>query len=156
MKVLEKELDKEEIYPAPLKVLEGGQGAKVIVKGKTFINLSSNNYLGLINHPRVKEAVKKVIDEFGVGSGAARSLTGTMALHEKLERRLAAFKRKEAALLFPTGCSANQGTIEALMKKGDLVFSDELNHASIIDGSRLSRAAIKVYPHKDMKVLEKL
>ncbi len=156
MKTLEKELDKEGIQPIQLRVLERGQGARISVNGKKFINLSSNNYLNLINHPHVKEATKKIIDEFGVGSGAARSLTGTMALHEELEEKLAAFKRKEAALLFPTGCLANQGTIEALMNKGDIIFSDELNHASIIDGCRLSRATINIFPHKNMSDLENL
>lgn len=139
-----------------LTVLETAQGPRVKIEGREVINLCSNNYLGLLSHPKLKIRAREAMEKFGVGSGAARGIGGTMTLHEELELKLAEFKKTEASLIFQTGYLANQGTIPALVGKGDTIFSDELSHASIIDGSRLSRAEIKVYPHKDMDTLKKL
>ena len=113
------------------------------------INLSSNNYLGLTTHPRLKEKALAAIEQFGVGTGSVRTIAGTMAIHMELERRLAEFKKTEAAVVFQSGFAANAGTVAAILTKEDFVISDELNHASIIDGARLSRATIKVFPHRD-------
>jgi len=132
-----------------LRVLESEQGARAVIDGKEVINLSSNNYLGLTTHPRLKEAALKATEKFGVGSGAVRTIIGTMSLHLELERRLAAFKRTEAVLVFQSGFTANLGVIPAIIGREDAVISDELNHASIIDGCRLSRAKIYVYKHAD-------
>ncbi len=137
-----------------LRVLTTGQGPWVDIEGRRVLNLSSNNYLGLAAHPRVKEAAARGARSYGCGSGASRLLCGNMSLHEELEKRLAAFKGKEAALLFSSGYAANVGTLSCLLGPGDYVFSDELNHASIIDGCRLSRARIEVYPHRDLASLE--
>jgi glycine C-acetyltransferase len=115
------------------------------------VNLSSNNYLGLPTHPTLRERAIAAVEEYGVGSGSVRSIAGTMQLHMELERRLAEFKQTEAAVVFQSGFAANAGTVAALLTKDDVVISDELNHASIIDGCRLSRAAIKVFPHKNAK-----
>jgi len=122
-----------------IRTLSSPQGAWLVVDGKRVLNFSSNNYLGLANHPRLVEAAKKAMDEYGVGPAAVRSIAGTMDLHLELERRLANFKGVEAAITFQSGFTANLATIPALVGKGDVIFSDELNHASIIDGSRLSR-----------------
>lgn len=158
MKFLDEALDnlrKNKIF-RELTVIEGAQGPRVKIGGKEVINLSSNNYLGLNTHPKLKEAALEAIEKYGVGSGAVRTIAGTLDIHKKLEERIAEFKNTEAVVLFQSGELANQGTIQSIMGKDDVIFSDELNHASIIDGCRLSRAEIKVYPHKDMEVLENL
>jgi glycine C-acetyltransferase len=133
-----------------LRILEGRQQASSQFDGRTVVNLSSNNYLGLTTHPRLVEAAIQAIRDFGVGSGSVRTIAGTMAIHMELERRLAAFKKTEAVVVFQSGFAANAGTVSAILTKDDVVISDALNHASIIDGCRLSRAAIKVFPHKDV------
>jgi glycine C-acetyltransferase len=133
----------------PLRVLAGRQEARATIDGRAVVNLSSNNYLGLTTHPRLVERAIQAIRDYGVGSGSVRTIAGTMSIHVELERRLAAFKRTEAAVVFQSGFTANAGTVQALLTKDDVVVSDELNHASIIDGCRLSRATIKVFPHKD-------
>ena len=133
-----------------LRVIEDEQRAKTVVDGKTAINLSSNNYLGLTTHPRLREKAVEAIERFGVGTGSVRTIAGTMAMHIELERRLAEFKQTEAVVVFQSGFTANAGTVSAILSKEDVIISDALNHASIIDGCRLSRAAIKVFPHKDM------
>src|SRR5579872_1903780 len=132
-----------------LRVLDGEQKAHASVDHRSVVNLSSNNYLGLTTHPRLRERALAAIREFGVGSGSVRTIAGTMAVHMELERRLAAFKKTEAVVVFQSGFAANAGTVAAVLTKDDVVVSDELNHASIIDGCRLSRAAIKVFPHKN-------
>jgi len=137
-----------------LKVLEGRQGAVVRIRGKEFINLSSNNYLGLTNHPRLCDAAIKATKEFGVGAGAVRTISGTMRLHAELEERIAKFKNTESSIVFQSGFNANIGTISAVVGEGDLIISDELNHASIIDGCRLTKAERKIYKHKDLESLE--
>ncbi len=133
-----------------LRVIEDEQRAKTVVDGKTAVNLSSNNYLGLTTHPRLREKAIEAIERFGVGTGSVRTIAGTMAMHIELERRLAEFKQTEAVVVFQSGFTANAGTVSAILSKEDVIISDALNHASIIDGCRLSRAAIKVFPHKDM------
>jgi glycine C-acetyltransferase len=114
------------------------------------VNLSSNNYLGLTTHPKLRDAALDAVRTFGVGSGSVRTIAGTMEMHMELERRLAKFKNVESVVVFQSGFSANAGTVAAILTKDDVVISDELNHASIIDGCRLSRATIKVFPHKDV------
>ena len=133
-----------------LRVLDGEQASHATFDHKSVVNLSSNNYLGLTTHPRLREAALKAVRDFGAGSGSVRTIAGTMALHMELEERLAAFKKVEAVVVFQSGFAANAGTVSAILSKEDVVVSDELNHASIIDGCRLSRAAIKVFPHKDV------
>ena len=133
-----------------LRVLEGEQKSDATFDGRQVVNLSSNNYLGLTTHPRLRERALDAIRTFGVGSGSVRTIAGTMDIHLELERRLAAFKRTEAVVVFQSGFAANAGTVSAILTKDDVVVSDELNHASIIDGCRLSRADIKVFPHKDV------
>ncbi len=130
--------------------LAGEQAPVCVYDGRRVINLCSNNYLGLANHPRLKEAARRAIDAYGVGSGAVRTIAGNMEIHQVLERRLAAFKRTEAVLLYQSGFTANAGTVAAILGKEDVVVSDELNHASIIDGCRLSGADRKIFPHKDV------
>ncbi len=124
--------------------------------GREVINLASNNYLGLANHPKLVEAALDATRKFGVGSGAVRTISGTMTLHLELERRIAAFKRVEAAVVFQSGFTANAGTVAAILGKEDHIVSDELNHASIIDGARLSRASIHVFPHRDAAAAERI
>jgi glycine C-acetyltransferase len=138
-----------------IRSLGSPQGAWLIVDGKRVLNFCSNNYLGLANHPRIVAAAKNAMDEFGVGPGAVRTIAGTMGLHVKLDQRLAAFKGVESAISFQSGFAANLGTIPALVGKGDAIFSDELNHASIIDGCRLSRAKIIRFAHCDAEDLER-
>jgi len=133
-----------------LRVLEGEQKSDATFDGRQVVNLSSNNYLGLTTHPRLRERALDAIRTFGVGSGSVRTIAGTMDIHLELERRLAAFKRTEAVVVFQSGFAANAGTVSAILTKDDVVVSDELNHAIIIDGCRLSRADIKVFPHKDV------
>jgi glycine C-acetyltransferase len=143
-----------------LRILEDEQKAKTTIDHRQVVNLSSNNYLGLTTHPRLREAALEATRRLGVGSGSVRTIAGTMDIHMELERRLAEFKRTEAVVVFQSGFAANAGTVAAVLSKEDVVVSDELNHASIIDGCRLSRATIKVFPHKDAaaarKVLESL
>jgi len=131
------------------RLVSGPQGPHVLLDGKPVLLLCSNNYLGLADHPRVREAAAEAAMRWGVGAGASRLVSGTMTIHRRLEERLADFKGREAALLFGSGYLANVGTISALARPGDVVFSDELNHASIIDGCRLSRAEVFVYDHCD-------
>src|SRR5690554_7495074 len=140
-------------YP---RVIEGPQGPRAVFDGKEVVNLSSNNYLGLANHPKLREAARRAVDTYGAGSASVRTIAGTMSLHTELERRLAAFKRTEAALVYQSGFTANSGTVSAILGREDVIISDELNHASIIDGSRLSRATIKIYPHKDVAAMRRL
>ena len=132
-----------------LRVLDEGQAARTRVDGRDVVNLSSNNYLGLTTHPRLKEKALAALEQFGVGTGSVRTIAGTMQIHMELERRLADFKKTEAAVVFQSGFAANAGTVAAILTKEDYVISDELNHASIIDGARLSRASIKVFPHRN-------
>src|SRR6187549_2892324 len=139
-----------------LRVLEGEQKAKSTFDHRQVVNLSSNNYLGLTTHPKLRERALDAVREFGVGSGSVRSIAGTMSIHMELERRLAAFKKTEAVVVFQSGFAANAGTVAAILTKDDVVISDELNHASIIDGCRLSKAAIKVFPHKDADAARKI
>jgi len=133
-----------------LRVLDSEQAARTRVDGREVVNLSSNNYLGLTTHPKLRERALAALVQFGVGTGSVRTIAGTMAIHMELERRLAEFKKTEATVVFQSGFAANAGTVAAILTKDDFVVSDELNHASIIDGSRLSRASIKVFPHRDV------
>ena len=139
-----------------LRILEDEQKAHTTFDHRSVVNLSSNNYLGLTTHPKLRERALKAIEEFGVGSGSVRTIAGTMAIHMELERRLAEFKKVEAVVVFQSGFAANAGTVSAVLSKEDVVISDELNHASIIDGCRLSRATIKVFPHKDVDAARKV
>ncbi len=137
-----------------IRTIESAMDGWVVINGREMLNFCANNYLGLANHPRLKAAAKDAIDEYGVGPGAVRSIAGTITLHDKLEQALAEFKHAEACLTFQSGFTANLATIPALVGKEDVIFSDELNHASIIDGCRLSRAKIVGYAHNDMADLE--
>jgi len=137
-----------------IRTLGSPQGAWLMVDGKKVLNFCSHNYLGLANHPRIVAAARKAMEEYGVGPGAVRTIAGTMDLHVRLDERLAAFKGVDAAITFQSGFTANLGTIPALVGKGDVIFSDELNHASIIDGCRLSGAKIIRYAHCDAADLE--
>jgi glycine C-acetyltransferase len=139
-----------------LRILEDEQKPTTTIDHRQVVNLSSNNYLGLTTHPRLREAALDATRRFGVGSGSVRTIAGTMDIHMELERRLAAFKKTEAVVVFQSGFAANAGTVAAVLTKDDVVVSDELNHASIIDGSRLSRATIKVFPHKDVDAARKI
>ena len=132
------------------RLLESPQEAVARYDGREVINLCSNNYLGLANHPALKAAALEAVARFGVGSGAVRTIAGNMSIHQELETELAGFKHTEATLLYQSGFSANAGTVAAILEKGDVVVSDELNHASLIDGCRLSGADKKIYPHKDV------
>jgi glycine C-acetyltransferase len=131
------------------RTLEGPTGARARFDGRDVINLASNNYLGLANHPRMNAAAAKAAAELGAGTGAVRTIAGTMTAHRELERRFAWFKHAEDALMFQSGFTANAGTVAAILDREDVIVSDRLNHASIIDGARLSRAEIKVFEHKD-------
>jgi len=139
-----------------IRTLGSAQGAWLTVDGKQVLNFCSNNYLGLANHPRLVERAKKVMDEYGVGPGAVRTIAGTMTIHRELESRMATFKHSEAAISFQSGFVANLATITALVGKEDAIFSDELNHASIIDGCRLSGARIVRYDHCSALSLEQV
>jgi glycine C-acetyltransferase len=149
------ELKEQGVY-RKLTVLGSASGPRCIINGKNVINLSSNNYLGFANHPRLKAAAIKGIEEWGVGAGAVRTIIGNMAIHEELEAKLAKFKHVEAVLTFQSGFTANAGCIPAVTDKGDVIITDELNHASIIDGCRLSKADVVRYKHSDMADLEKV
>jgi glycine C-acetyltransferase len=139
-----------------LRVLDDQQAPVCHYDGKEVINLASNNYLGLANHPKLIEAAIKATRELGVGSGAVRTIAGTMRIHMELEEKIARFKNVEACVVFQSGFAANAGTVSAILGKEDFILSDELNHASIIDGARLSRATIKVFRHKDAAHCEQL
>jgi glycine C-acetyltransferase len=145
-------LRRENLY-RPLRVMSSAQGPIVTVDGREAVSLASNDYLGLTHHPRLREAALEALREFGVGSGAVRTIAGTMTLHEDLERALAAFKGTEAVLTFQSGFTANTGVIPTITGESDLIVSDALNHASIIDGMRLSKAPRKVFPHGDVDAL---
>jgi len=133
-----------------LRVLDGEQAARTSVDHRQVVNLSSNNYLGLTTHPMLRARALEALQTFGVGTGSVRTIAGTMAIHMELERRLAAFKHTDAAVVFQSGFAANAGTVSSLLGRDDVIVSDELNHASIIDGARLSRATIKVFPHRNV------
>src|SRR5271166_4586417 len=139
-----------------LRVLEDEQAPVCIFDGKKVINLASNNYLGLTTHPKLREAALEATRTFGVGSGAVRTIAGTMRIHMDLEEKIARFKNVEACVVFQSGFTANAGTVSSILGKGDFILSDELNHASIIDGARLSGAKIKVFRHKDVAHCEEL
>lgn len=147
------ELTRKGLYRT-LRRVEGEQGPTLLLNGKEVINFSSNNYLGLANHPALRQAAKEAIDRYGCGSGASRLISGNMTLHEELEEKIAAFKGTEAALVFNSGFQANVSLIPTLVGDGDVIFSDALNHASLIDGCRLSRAKTVIYPHCDSNRLE--
>ncbi|MDI9471685.1 MAG: glycine C-acetyltransferase [Bacillota bacterium] len=147
------ELKDQGVY-RKLPVFDGPNAARIRLNGKEVINLSSNNYLGFANHPRLKKAAIEAVEKYGVGAGAVRTIVGNMDIHEELERVLAEFKREEAVMVFQSGFNCNAGAIQAITDKGDVIISDELNHASIIDGVRLSRADKRVYKHSDMEDLE--
>src|SRR3954447_20577741 len=137
-----------------LRVLESESAAESRFDGKEVINLASNNYLGLTTHPKLREAALEATRKYGVGSGAVRTISGTMSLHMQLEERIAAFKKVEASVVFQSGFAANAGTVSAILTPEDHIISDELNHASIIDGCRLSKAKIHVFPHRNVEVAE--
>jgi glycine C-acetyltransferase len=139
-----------------LRVLESASAAESRFDGKEVINLASNNYLGLTTHPKLREAALDAIRKFGVGSGAVRTISGTMSIHMQLEERIAAFKNVEACVVFQSGFAANAGTVSAILTPDDHIISDELNHASIIDGCRLSKAKIHVFPHKDVAAADRI
>ncbi len=139
-----------------LRVLEGEQLPVCRFDGHEVINLSSNNYLGLTTHPKLRARALEAIQRWGVGSGAVRTIAGTMSIHMELEEKIANFKHVEAAVVFQSGFTANAGTVQAILNREDIIISDQLNHASIIDGCRLSRAEIKVFPHKDLEACENI
>lgn len=147
------ELRRAGLYRDPA-VVSGPQGPRTVISGRSVINLASNNYLGLANHARLREAMTMATEALGVGAGAVRTIVGTMGIHLELERRLAAFKGTEASLVFQSGFTTNAGVIPVLVGAGDAIFSDELNHASIIDGARLSKAEIVRFRHRDVDDLE--
>jgi glycine C-acetyltransferase len=149
------ELRAKHLY-RPLRIMSAAQGPVTVVDGREVISLSSNDYLGLANHPRLRDAALRAVGEFGVGSGAVRTIAGTMTLHESLESELAAFKGTEAVLTFQSGFAANTGVIPTITGEADLIVSDALNHASIIDGMRLSKAPRKVFPHRDVAALSEI
>ena len=148
------ELKEQNLYK-PLVIMDTPSEARITVNGKPgVINLSSNNYLGLANHPKLKSAAKEAVDRWGAGAGAVRPIIGTMSIHDELEKKLAAFKHVEAALVFQSGFTANAGVIPTITDGDDAIITDELNHASIIDGVRLSKASRKIYKHNDLDALE--
>jgi glycine C-acetyltransferase len=139
-----------------MRLVNGAQESRVMLDGREAVLLCSNNYLGLATHPLLKEAAIRAVERYGTGSGASRLVSGTLELHEALEARIAAFKGTGAALLFNSGYAANTGIIPAIAGRGDTIFSDRLNHASIVDGALLSRARLIRYPHRDMDALKRL
>ncbi len=147
------ELKREGVY-RKLPVLSSANEAEALLDGRKIINLSSNNYLGFANHPRLKKAAIEAVQKYGAGAGAVRTIIGNMDIHEEMEEVLAEFKREEAVMVYQSGFNCNAGTIQAVTERGDLIISDELNHASIIDGARLSRADKTVFRHGDMNHLE--
>ncbi len=138
-----------------IRTIESAMDGRIRVDGRDVLNFCANNYLGLANHPRLREAAKRAIDQYGIGPGAVRTIAGTMSLHVQLEERLAKFKGAEAVITLQSGFTANLATIPALVGRGDVIFSDRLNHASIIDGCRLSRAKIVAYEHNDVDDLRR-
>jgi len=147
---------KEQNLYRRLRILEDEQKAHTTFDHRSVVNLSSNNYLGLTTHPRLRARALEATERYGVGSGSVRTIAGTMEIHMELERRLAEFKKVEAVVVFQSGFAANAGTVAAILTKDDVVISDELNHASIIDGCRLSRATVKVFPHKDVEAARRI
>ena len=147
------ELKRQGVF-RPLRVLSSPQGPRAVIDGKSVINMSSNDYLGLANDPRLKQAAIAATERWGAGTAAVRTIIGTMEMHLELERRLAKFKGTEACIVFQSGFTCNSGVIPVLVGEGDVIISDALNHASIIDGCRLTRAEIRRYAHKDMAELE--
>jgi glycine C-acetyltransferase len=145
-------LRKEGLFRS-MRLVEGSQANRVVLDGREVLLLCSNNYLGLADHPLLKDAAIRAVERYGVGSGASRLVSGTMELHSKLEARIAAFKGTEAALVFNSGYAANTGIISAIASRGDVIFSDRLNHASIVDGALLSKAKFVRYPHNNMAAL---
>ena len=139
-----------------LRILQDEQKARTTFDGRSVVNLSSNNYLGLTTHPQLRERALEALRRYGVGTGSVRTIAGTMELHMALERQLAKFKKTEAVVVFQSGFAANAGTVSAILGKDDVIISDELNHASIIDGARLSRATIKVFPHRDIAAARRI
>ncbi len=139
-----------------LRILGDEQKARTTFDGRSVVNLSSNNYLGLTTHPRLRERAFAALKKYGAGTGSVRTIAGTMDIHMELERKLADFKKTEAVVVFQSGFAANAGTVSAILSKEDFIVSDELNHASIIDGARLSRATIKVFPHRDVAAARKI
>jgi len=150
-----RELEQQGLLLHP-RTLDGPTGGCSRFDGREVLNLASNNYLGLANHPRMNEAAASAARELGAGTGAVRTIAGSMTIHRELERRFAAFKHAEDALMFQSGFTSNAGTVAAILTKDDVIVSDQLNHASIIDGARLSRAEIKVFPHKDVEAADAL
>lgn len=150
-----KKLEQANLLREP-KIIENTDGRIIIINGKEYLNFCSNNYLGLIHHPKVVQAAIEATKKFGTGAGASRLITGTTILHQQLEEKLAKLKGTEAAIVFPTGYMANIGTISSLVDEKDTVIIDRLNHASIIDACKLSKAKLQVYPHIDMEALEKI
>jgi len=147
-------LRKEGLYRS-MRLVEGSQANRVVLDGREVLLLCSNNYLGLADHPLLKDAAIRAVERYGAGSGASRLVSGTMELHSKLEARIAAFKGTEAALVFNSGYAANTGIISAIASRGDVILSDRLNHASIVDGALLSRAKFVRYPHNNMAALRR-
>ena len=147
-------LRKEGLYRS-MRLVERSQANRVVLDGREVLLLCSNNYLGLADHPLLKDAAIRAVERYGVGSGASRLVSGTMELHSKLEARIAAFKGTEAALVFNSGYAANTGIISAIASRGDVIFSDRLNHASIVDGALLSKAKFVRYPHNNMAALRR-
>ncbi|MGB7999372.1 MAG: aminotransferase class I/II-fold pyridoxal phosphate-dependent enzyme, partial [Anaerobacillus sp.] len=154
---LQEELDQmqEEGVFRNLIPLESAQGSRVTIKGKNVIQLSSNNYLGLTDHPKMKQAAIEAVEKYGAGTGSVRTIAGTLSMHEQFEEKLAEFKHTEASLVLQSGFATNQAVLSAILSKEDVVISDELNHASIIDGIRLTKAGRRIYKHTDMEDLEK-
>jgi glycine C-acetyltransferase len=154
---LEREIEtwRQEGVFRPLTEIESEQGSRVVIRGKEVIQLSSNNYLGLTTHPRLKEAALEAVRTYGAGTGSVRTIAGTFSMHERFEEKLARFKLTEAALVFQSGFTANVGVIASILGEEDVVISDELNHASIIDGIRLTKASRRIYRHADLDDLEK-
>jgi glycine C-acetyltransferase len=158
LQYLTEELDKlrEQKLYQKLRVLETEQLPISRFDGREVINLSSNNYLGLTTHPKLRARALEAIQKWGVGSGAVRTIAGTMAIHLELEEKIAKFKHVEASVVFQSGFTANAGTVQAILSREDIIISDQLNHASLIDGCRLSRAEIKIFPHKDIEACENI
>lgn len=155
LKVKVDELKEKGLYKEVV-TLEGPSEAESVINGKKVINLSSNNYLGFANHPRLKKAAIAAIEEYGAGAGAVRPIIGNLKIHDELEALLAEFKKEEAVIVYQSGFNCNAGTIQAVVEEGDLILSDELNHASIIDGARLSKAKKATFKHSDMDDLERV
>ncbi|TCZ77428.1 glycine C-acetyltransferase [Paenibacillus albiflavus] len=147
---------KEQGRYRPLSVWQSGSGTWMKIGGRRVLQMSSNNYLGFTDHPAIKQAAIDAIEQYGAGSGSVRTITGTLSIHEQLELELAKFKQTEAVLVFQSGFTTNQGVLGSILGEKDIVISDALNHASIIDGIRLTRAAREIYAHKDMDQLEAL